>query len=384
MRIIARMNVGGPAVQISGLMRGLSEFDFDQRLFTGFCDDDESDFLETQAPDVSAFRIPGLGRNVRPTDDMQALRALIKEIRDYRPDIIHTHTAKAGVLGRIAGRLSRTNPILVHTYHGHLLHGYFPPVKTRAVTVVERSLARTTTQLVAVGSQVRDDLLAANIGKPQQFAVIRPGLVLPVGPSKAEARSKLNLPKDDPVIGFIGRLTAIKRPDRFAEVVRIINAQRPDVHFLVAGAGDQAESLRAAIEGLPVKMLGWRDDVETVLAACDSVLLTSDNEGTPLSLIQAGLAGLPVIASDVGSVRDVVVDGETGWLAKPDSDGLSRAVLDCLNDPHEASRRGLAGKAHTNAAFGVQRLVADHADMYRGLVRSANFARVRTRTAGHE
>ena len=374
MRIIARMNVGGPAVQISGLMRGLPKSDFDQRLFTGFCDDDEADFLETQATDVPAFRIPGLGRSVRPTDDVQALRALIKEIRTFRPNIIHTHTTKAGVLGRTAGRLSGTDVTLVHTYHGHLLHGYFSPVKTRAVIGVERLLAQTTTQLVAVGSQVRDDLLAANVGKPHQFAVIPPGLALPTGPSKTHARTSLNIPKDVPVIGFIGRLTAIKRPDRFAEVVRNVNAQRPEVHFLVAGAGDQAESLRLAIEGLPVTMLGWRDDVETVLSACDSVLLTSDNEGTPLSLIQAGMAGLPVIASDVGSVRDVVIDGQTGWLTRVTSDDLSRAVLNCLDDPHEATRRGLAGKAHTVAAFGVQRFLEDHAGMYCGLVKQVNFS----------
>ena len=371
MRIIARMNVGGPAVQISGLMRGLPESAFDQRLFTGFCSYNEADYLESQAPDVPAFRIPGLGRSVRPTDDIAALHELIRQIRTFRPDIVHTHTAKAGVLGRIAGRLSATNPIMVHTYHGHLLHGYFSPTKTRLVVASERSLARSTNRLVAVGSQVRDDLLAASIGKPEQFAVIPPGLVLPAGPSKTEARMFLNLPKDVPVIGFIGRLTAIKRPDRFADVVRKINAQRPDVHFLVAGSGDQAESLRVATEGLAVRMLGWRDDVETVLAACDSVLLTSDNEGTPLSLIQAGMAGLPVIASDVGSVRDVVIDGETGWLASPTSEDLSHAVLDFLANTQEATRRGTAATAHTMALFGVQRLVNDHEDMYKTLVELA-------------
>ena len=368
MRIIARMNVGGPAVQIAGLMRGLPESVFDQRLFTGFCDDDEADFLETQAPDVSAFRIPGLGRSVRPADDMQALRALIWEIRVFRPDIIHTHTAKAGVLGRVAGRVSGTNPMLVHTYHGHLLHGYFSPAKTRAVVAVEKFLARYTDRFVAVGAQVRDDLLAASIGKPQQFSVVPPGLVLSAGPSKTEARANLNLPQAVPVIGLIGRLTAIKRPDRFAEVVRIVNAQRPGVHFVVAGAGDQADSLRIATNGLPVTMLGWRDDVEAVLAACDSVLLTSDNEGTPLSLIQAGMAGLPVIASDVGSVRDVVINGKTGWLVKPDADDLSRAIIGWLDDREEGKRRGLAGKTHTDSLFGVERLVAGHMRVYRELV----------------
>ncbi len=374
MRIIARMNVGGPAVQVSGLMRTLPAQDFDHRLYTGYCTDDEADYLETQAPDVEGTRIEGLGRALKPGDDVRALAQLIKEIRVFRPHIIHTHTAKAGVLGRTAAKLAGTGSATVHTFHGHLLHGYFSPAKTKAVIAVERALARATTQLVAVGPQVRDELLAAGIGKPNQFTIIPPGLALPPGPSKNDARSELDLPKDVPVIGFIGRLTAIKRPDRFAEVVRIVHAQQPDAHFLVAGEGDQAERLREATTDLQVTTLGWRDDVATLLAACDAVLLTSDNEGTPLSLIQAGMAGLPVIASDVGSVRDVVTDGKTGWLAKPDSDDLSRAVLDCLDYPQEASRRGVVGKAHANAKFGVQRLVADHADLYRDLVKRANFA----------
>jgi glycosyltransferase involved in cell wall biosynthesis len=229
---------------------------------------------------------------------------------------------------------------------------------------MERALARATTQLVAVGPQVRDDLLAASIGKPEKFTVIPPGLVLPQGLCKTDAREFLGLPADVPVIGFIGRLTAIKRPDRFAEVVRSVHAQSPDVHFLVAGAGDQAESLRVATSDLPVTMLGWRNDVETVLAACDAVLLTSDNEGTPLSLIQAGMAGLPVVASDVGSVKDVVTDGHTGWLTIPAARDLSGAVLELIHDPVEARRRGLAAQDRCRGEFGVERLSLDHAKIY--------------------
>ena len=365
--MIARMNVGGPAVQVSGLMRNLPSDEFEHRLYTGYCADDEADYLETQAADVDAIRVEGLGRAPKPGDDARALAQLVKEIRKFRPHIIHTHTAKAGVLGRTAAKLAGTRAATVHTFHGHLLHGYFSPTKTRAIVSVERLLARATTQLVTVGSEVRDDLLAANIGKPDQFTVIPPGLILPPGPSRADARARLSLPEDSPVIGFIGRLTAIKRPDRFAAIVRAVLDQAPDVHFVVAGDGEQSEPLRAATEGLSVKMLGWRDDVETILAACDAVLLTSDNEGTPLSLIQAGFAGLPAIASDVGSVREVVLDGETGWIAKPTSNQLSLAVMDFLANPEEGVRRGKAGQAYTTAAFGINRLVGDHVSIYRDL-----------------
>ena len=365
MRVIARMNVGGPAVQVSGLMRNLPSDEFDHRLYTGTCAEDEADYLETQAPDVDAIRVEGLGRAPKAGDDARALAQLVTAIRRFRPHIIHTHTAKAGVLGRTAAKLAGTRAATVHTFHGHLLHGYFSPTKTRAIIAVERILASATTQLIAVGSEVRDDLLAANIGEPDQFAVIPPGLVLPPGPSKTDARRSLNLSEDFPVIGFLGRLTAIKRPDRFADIVRIVHAKRPDVHFVTAGSGDQAGALRTMATDLPITMLGWRDDVENLLAACDAVILTSDNEGTPLSLIQAGMAGLPVVASNVGSVREVVVDGQTGLLARPDAGELASALLDLLGNPSEANRLGIKAQEWTTRRFGVARLVTDHVSVYR-------------------
>jgi len=365
MRIIARMNVGGPAVQVSGLMRHLPSDEFDQRLVTGWCSDDEADYLLTQAPDVEADRIEGLGRAIKPGDDARALASLVSRIRDFRPHIVHTHTAKAGTLGRLAAKLAGTGAATVHTFHGHLLHGYFSPAKTKAVIAVEAALARGTERLVAVGPQVRDDLLAAGIGRAAQFAIIPPGLELPPALARDEARTSLGLPGDAPVISFIGRLATIKRPDRFIEVVEHVHRMRPDVRFVVAGDGDGAELIRQAAERLPITMLGWRDDVQDILAASDAVLLTSDNEGTPLSLIQAALMGLPVVATRVGSVPAVVIDGQTGWLADPDPDSLARATLAFLADPAEAQHRGANAQQRAQRLYGVQRLAEDHAALYR-------------------
>jgi glycosyltransferase involved in cell wall biosynthesis len=363
MRVIARMNVGGPAVQVSGLMRHLPADEFDQRLFTGWCADDEADYLVTQAPDVEATRIAGLGRALRPGDDGRALATLVRHIREFRPHIIHTHTAKAGTLGRVAARLAGTGSATVHTFHGHLLHGYFSPAKTKAVVALESVLGRSTDRLVAVGPQVRDDLLAAGIGKPEQFSVIPPGLELPPAMAKEQAREMFGVPGDAPVVSFIGRLAPIKRPDRFVEVVRQVHRVRPDVRFLVAGEGTEAQVIADA--NLSITMLGWRDDVQNVLAASDAVLLTSDNEGTPLSLIQAALMGLPVVATNVGSVPDVVVHGETGWLANPDAPDLARASLEMLDSPAESGRRGQQAQERANRLYGVTRLAEDHARLYR-------------------
>jgi glycosyltransferase involved in cell wall biosynthesis len=372
LRIIARMNVGGPAVQISGLMRGLDLELFDQRLITGFCDDDEADYLETQAQDVSVTRIPGLGRALNLRDDSKAIPGLIRQISHFKPDIIHTHTAKAGVLGRIAAKSSFSQAKLVHTYHGHLLHGYFSPRKTQLVRGLESFLARGTDRLVAVGPQVRDDLLAAEIGHAEQYVIIPPGLRPAVIPERIEARLALGLPPQGPVVSFIGRLTGIKRVDRFADAVAIVAKMNPEIRFLVAGSGDQESALADQVErqNLAVTLLGWRSDIETILGASDLLVLTSDNEGTPLSLIQAALAGIPVVATNVGSVKDVVLDGTTGILCSKDPSQIAEAILKLVNDPALSQQMGTSAKEIAKARFGVSRLVNDHQDLYHDLMKA--------------
>ena len=365
MRVIARMNVGGPAVQVSGLMRHLPEDEFDQQLLTGWCADDEADYLHTQAPDIQAPRVDGLGRAIRLGDDARALAVLVRRMRAFRPHIVHTHTAKAGILGRAATRLAGTGSATVHTFHGHLLHGYFSPAKTRAVIALEAALARGTDRLVAVGPQVRDDLLAAGVGQAEQFAIIPPGLELPPALSREQARHEMGIPGDAPVISFIGRLAPIKRPDRFVETVRLIHEQRQDLHFLVAGDGSEAAVVQEAALKLPITFLGWRDDPQNVLAASDALMLTSDNEGTPLSLIQAALMGLPVVATRVGSVPDVVQDGVTGWTTYTAPESLASACLELVSNPGDARLRGSKAQELALQRYGVSRLAPDHAQLYR-------------------
>jgi len=366
LRIIARMNVGGPAVQVSGLMRGLDTSVFEQELITGFCAADEADYLEKVATDVKAVRIDGLGRSIKPRADLMALSAVIKEIRRFKPDIIHTHTAKAGVVGRVASILSGHRSVRVHTFHGHLLNGYFSAGKTRLVILVEKFLALFTDQLLAVGSKVRDDLLAVGIGDQNKFGVMPPGLQLAEVPSRSSARKELGLNDDATYCAFIGRVTQIKRPDRFLDVVAEIRSRGIDLHFIVAGAGELLQYCqdRAESENLPVTFLGWREDIEVVLAAADFVLLTSDNEGTPLSLIQAGMVGIPVVATNVGSTNEIVVNGETGLLTDLSVKELSDAVAKVATDSTLRAKMGAAGKEYTLARYGVDRLVKDHQDLY--------------------
>lgn len=366
LRIIARMNVGGPAVQVSGLMRGFDQELFEQELLTGHCAADEADYLEKVATDVKAIRIDGLGRSIKPRADLTALFAIVKEIRRFKPDLIHTHTAKAGVVGRIASILSGHSSVRVHTFHGHLLHGYFGPGKTRLVILVEKFLALFTQQLLAVGKQVQDDLIEVGIGNSNKFAVMPPGLQLAKVLSKHDARIELGLDQNEIYCAFIGRITQIKRPDRFLDVVAKVKADGIKVKFIVAGAGEQLQYCqeRVSNEALPVTFLGWREDIEVVLAAADFVILTSDNEGTPLSLIQSGMVGIPVVATNVGSTNEIVVNGETGFLTDLSVDQLSSAVTKLAENSDLRGQMGTAGQEYTLARYGVERLVKDHQDLY--------------------
>jgi glycosyltransferase involved in cell wall biosynthesis len=370
MRIIARMNVGGPAIQVSGLLRGFNRAEFDQRLFTGYCAEGEADYLDTVATDVTAVRIQGFGRRVSLGADLKSFISLVREIRKFKPNLIHTHTAKAGVLGRIASIISFQSSIRIHTFHGHLLHGYFGPFKRLLVVIIEKFLAIFTNELLAVGDKVREDLLRAGIGSRSRFGLMPPGLKIEELPSRNTSRIALALEPDRLQCAFIGRVTQIKRPDRFLDVVSELKKRNVKLGFFMAGDGDLLDRCRDRImqEDLPVTILGWQSDIERVLSAADMVVLTSDNEGTPLSLIQAGMAGLPVVSTKVGSVPEVVIDGKTGIVTSLDVLEIANALEKLCRDNELRNRLGKAAQEFTLANFGVDRLVQDHEELYKRLI----------------
>lgn len=370
MRIISRMNVGGPAVQVSALVRGINASQFDQRLYTGFCAADESDYLETIAHDIVPFRVPDFGRSLSLGRDVKVLLEVIREIRKFKPHIIHTHTAKAGFLGRIASAISLHPAIRVHTFHGHLLNGYFGPLKRSLIVFLEKLLALFTHQLLAVGEKVKQDLLDAGIGNPRKFKVMLPGLQLgPLSPKK-ESRESYGINSSKLQCVFIGRLTQIKRPDRFLDVVSELKARGNELEFFVAGGGELLDSCRERVkhEELPVKFLGWQIDIEKVLSAADMIILTSDNEGMPLSLIQAGMAGLPAVTTNVGSTSEVVLNNVTGLVTGSAVTEIADAVEKLANNEELRAQFGAAARAFTLTYFGVQRLVKDHEDLYKRLI----------------
>ncbi|MFI7706006.1 glycosyltransferase [Nonomuraea sp. NPDC049480] len=380
MEIIARMNVGGVATEVLGLSERLNKAEFVHRLYTGHVDEEESDHVELKCSGVPVQRVPGLGRSIRPLDDGRALIRLISAMRSFRPHIVHTRTAKAGALGRVAAKLAGVGAARVHVFHGHLLNGYFNGAKREIYVRSERLLAAMSDRLVAEGAQVRDDLLRAGIGRPEQYVVIHPGVRLGSAPDRVAARRALGLPLSAPVVTFVGRLTQVKRPDRFVATANRILARVPECRFVICGGGDLLAQVEQDIA--PVQhafhLVGWRKDVETVYAAADVLLLTSDNEGMPLTLIEAQMAGIPVVSTRVGSVAEVVRNGRTGLLSSTDPAELADHTVQLLSDPLLARRMGEAARRWSTASFDVDRLVADTEALYRSLGEPRRDRRVTT------
>ncbi len=366
MQIIARMNLGGPAVLVADLMRNLDSSKFETRLVTGYCDENESDYLNEVATDIKAVRISGLGRSISIGKDLKAFFLLMREIRRFKPDVVHTHTAKAGVLGRVAAFLAKPSAKRIHTFHGHLLHGYFDSRKVKMLILVEKILGLITSKFVAIGNVVKIDLVIAGIAKDNKFEVIYPGLQNLVVYPKLEARKTLGLDPEKIYLVYVGRLTQIKRPDRLIDLARSLKVDHPKTHIVIAGAGELLEELTAQSESesLPIKFLGWRNDIDLILSAGDIAILCSDNEGIPLTLIQASQAGLPIVSTDVGSVSDILIDGVTGFLTEVSSEGLIQGITRLLEEPKLRHTFGKAGEERAKDFFSSHSMVEHHQRLY--------------------
>jgi glycosyltransferase involved in cell wall biosynthesis len=366
--IIARMNVGGPAQIITGLLRQVDPGQFEQHVIVGSAGDDEKEWFDLRDTDLRDdprfLRIASFGRTISPLRDLSTVVRLIREIRRLRPDVVQTHTAKAGMLGRIAARSARV-PTIIHTYHGHTMHGYFPRSIVWFFVRIERWLGRRTDRLITVGTRVRDELIAAGIGVAAQYVVVPPGVPDP-GPLPLDsARGLLDLPKDREIVTFVGRLTRVKRPDRFLEVAESIAASRPDTIFLIVGDGELRSDLESRVDVADVRFLGWRPDVSSIYAASDLVVLTSDNEGMPVVLVEASIVGRACVTTDVGSASEVVKHGETGLVVSTRVEDITAAALRLLGDPAMRQTFGANARERTLERFGTAAVAQSLENVYR-------------------
>ena len=391
LRIITRMNIGGPAVHVALLSTTLDREQFSTCLVVGEPDPTEGDLRELVRGDgVRVIRLTALQRAIRPWADAVALWQLLRIVWREHPQIIHTHMAKAGTLGRLAGLLynvvgpGRRPParaLLVHTFHGHVLDGYFPSHITRFFITIERWLARRTDSLIAVSATVRDELLKKRIGHREQWHVIPLGLDLTrlVQLPSPERSSSVR-------VGLVARLVPIKNPSLLLEALCQLQHRGagPVVTAVFVGDGPLRHDLERRVEALGldkvVTFAGWQRDIRSVYESLDIVCLTSRNEGTPLALIEAMAAGRAVVGTAVGGVRDLLGEPQEtsvemargqfalcprGILVMPeDAEGLAAALDALAGDASLRNTLGEAGRRYVTSTFSHGRLLRDMADLY--------------------
>lgn len=376
--LIARLNVGGAALHVIELAaeqrrRGHQVVVAAGRLSAG---EDSMDYRAREL-DVPVVRVPHLQRELSLVADARAIAAVRLLLLGRHPDVLHTHTAKAGGAGRLAA--ATTGPAgpraVVHTYHGHVLSGYFGPFQERAFRLVERALAHRTSALIAVSEAVRDDLVAFGVARPERFVLVPYGFDL-VGRvrtddgARTRRRAELDVGEDTFVIGWAGRFAPVKRPLDLVRVVHLLAVRGVDAVLAAIGDGPERSEAEALARTLRVAdrchFLGYRRDMNEWYAAFDAFLLTSRNEGAPVVALEALAAGRPVVATRAGGTGTVVADGRSGYLAEiGDTNALADALEQLVGNPGLRDAMGRFGAADVTERYSVSSMVERIEAVYR-------------------
>jgi glycosyltransferase involved in cell wall biosynthesis len=388
-RILNRLTIGGPLLNAAYLTRYMSP-DFETLLVIGRAEEHEKEaqFLTDQLG-ISMTYLPEMGRSISPLADYRAYQNLRRLIRDFRPDIVHTHAAKPGALGRLAAYAEGV-PVVVHTFHGHVFHSYFNPIKTWIFQSIERYLATKTDAIIAISPEQKEELTSTyRIAPEEKFRIVPLGLDLDRfqfdRASKRNAfRSAYGLQENDIAVVITGRLVPIKNHSLFLQALSAAKKKTGQriVGFIV-GDGEMRQAIEQEAKGLGFVFSGtdsrkpeedlvftsWRTDIDRVNAGADIVALTSLNEGTPVSLIEASAAGCPVVSTRVGGVESVVLEGKSGYLVEHrDVDAFADRLIRLAENPELRNQLGQAGAEHVRSKFAYQRLVSDMAVLYHELL----------------
>jgi len=353
LHVIARMNVGGTARYVSELVEAIPN----SKLATGFVQGSEVE--DSSVPQLPLVRVNHLGRKISLVNDYKAWRELRAIVRECKPEIIHTHTFKAGLIGRLV----RGPYKHIHTFHGHLFEdNSFSALERKIITLVEKWLAPRADVLISVGLSVGKELREAGIGVGQKWISISPGVEALNLLNKSEARKSIRVNESGMLVGWMARMASVKNPNLLLQVA----SRLPDVQFVMAGGGDLLETIKSnAPEN--VKIIGWAD-AATFWSAVDIAISTSDNEGMPVALIEAQLAGLPVVATNVGSNGEVIQDEVTGLIAIKSVDALVGAVNRYTSFPALIRTQGDKGKSRATKEFSLEKMIRSHADLYREVI----------------
>lgn len=336
---------------------------------------EESMETRVRASGVNLIHHAGLVRDVAPWNDWTALRGLERLFRSRRYDIVHTHTSKAGILGRLAAKRARV-PIVVHTPHGNVFNGYFSPWKTRLFVEAERRAARWTDRIVALTRTGVEDHLRLAIGRPEQFVTIFSGVDFGPYPGairrRERTREELGVSPDHLLIGGVGRLEPVKGFAYFIAAAERAGIAVPHARFVLVGSGSKEAELRdqARRLGDRFRFLGYRQDISELMAALDVLVVPSLNEGMGRVIVEAGAAKTPVVATRVGGIPDIVIDGNTGVLVSPgDTTSMAEALIALLRDRERLRTMGDAARAYVLPRFGLDRMVMRIEALYEELIR---------------
>ncbi len=356
-RVLTRLNLGGPARQVLASDPLLCARGHVLRVFTGRPEPGEGDLTGAlRARGVDVVEVSGLARGWSLAGDLRARAALKRGLADFRPEVLHTHASKAGALGRSAARLL-PGCARVHTFHGHVLEGYFPGGLSRGLAAIERRLARDTDRVIAVSHSTADDLVRLGVVPEEKLVVVPPGIdldpFLALCGRDGGLRRQIGAPPEAFLVGVIGRLAEVKRPEWALDVFALLAERHPALQMVFVGDGDSRSLLERRIRALPaahlprVHLVGAREDMPAVLSDLDAVLLTSRSEGLPVALIEAAAARLPVVATRVGGVSELVAEERTGYLGES-ADELAFGLSRLIEAPAQA--RELGQRARTRVA----------------------------------
>jgi glycosyltransferase involved in cell wall biosynthesis len=381
LRIINRFNIGGPTYNATFLTRFISD-EFETLLVGGLPEEGEADSLHIlEEYGVTPILINEMQRVPNIISDRKALRKIKEIIREFKPDIVHTHAAKAGALGRKAAYDCKV-PVIVHTFHGHVFHSYFSKYKTELYRQIEKRLSKRSTGIIAISDIQKSELTDIyRIAKKDKVEVIQLGFDLnPFQENLIEKRKNTReeycLSDDQIAIAIIGRLAPIKNHDLFLEAINLVEKEtNHKLVFFIVGDGDQKKvieenvaKLKTDIE-IDIRMTSWIKDIKTFNAGMDIICLTSDNEGTPVSLIEAQACNIPIVSTDVGGVRDIVSENETGYISpKNDANQFAKNLLLLTEDKNNRERMSQNGWSFVKNKFHYTRLVSDMEKYYHSLL----------------
>lgn len=381
LHVVTRLNIGGPARHVVTLGGGLADRGIDTVLVHGRLDETEGSFEHLPCQrGLDSRCLAELGRSVRWNQDIVAFLKLLRIIFVERPDVVHTHTAKAGAIGRLAAaiysatRRRRRKCLIVHTFHGHVFIGYFRPMHTRLVKSIERGLARMTDRIIALSETQKRELVDRfGIAVGHRVSVVPLGLefdpLLRLNLDRRDCRQSFGLAASDRVIGYVGRFVPIKDLENLVRAFAIVARRVPEAKLLLVGDGERREPLRALADSLGVGQAtvftGWREDLDVVYGAIDIAATTSLSEGMPVALVEAMAAGRPVVATSVGGVPDLVCDEVTGFLVPTGDPARTAGALERLvRDAALCRRMGETGRHRVAGEFHAERLVSTMEQMY--------------------